>query len=356
MVWAVILAIGGLALVGDRPAMADASAPQQFLWRGVWEWSMDHRTEAGLVEIADTCQGLGFNVLMMRPPTKLIGFMREQCHQRGIKLYLSTVFTGGEADWQQVMTPEEQERVKKPFAETYQQGGEPHTPDELYKRPLPCWNRDEVREHFRKNVTDFARLPVDGLAFDMVGYQNYYRCYCPVCEAKLAEFRKQHLGLSDQEASAICAEQAMVDFINEMAQATRAARPDIELTIHIYPYFRPHPYYGNRLDIDYVGQTVAWFFKPHWGLEKVARLADEIVRTQARYWPDHHAAPFIGFYRRPMRDVRSAKRVQAEIDLVRASGATAIQFAELGHIARKLTVSRAVAAVLGGGTRCSEDH
>jgi len=350
MLGRMVLATASLSLLGAATTMADGqgAAPGAFVWRGVWEWSMDHRTEAGLVEIADTCRSLGFNVLMMSPPKDLIGFMADQCHQRGIRLYRSTVFSGGEKSWRQVMTPEEQERAKQPFPETYQQGGEPYTPDELYKHPLPCWNRPEVRDYFRKIVTDFAQSSVDGLAFDGVGYQNYYRCYCAVCEAKLAEFRKQHPHLSEQKASAICAEQAMVDFVNEMAAAARAARPDIELTIHVYPYFRPHPYYGNRLDVDYVGQTVAWFFRPHWPLEKVGRLANEIVRTQGTYWPAHHAAPFIGFYSRPPKDVRSPRRVQAEIDLIRASGATAIQFAELGQIIRRPTVAEVVAANLGG--------
>jgi hypothetical protein len=342
------LVIGCLSLVGAASRPGGTDPAEQFVWRGVWEWSMDHRTEAGLVEIAVACQSLGFNVLMMSPPEDLIGFMREQCHQRGIKLYRSTVFSGGDESWQQVITPAEQERAKQPFRETYQHGGEPYTADELYKRLLPCWNRPEVREYFRKKVTNFAGSPVGGLAFDGVGYTNYYRCYCPTCEARLAEFREQHPQLSEQEASAICAEQAMVDFINEMAETARAVRPDIELTIHVYPYFRPHPYHGNRLDVDYVGETVAWFFRPHWPLEKVGRLADEIVRTQAAHWPEHHAAPFIGFNSRPARDVRSPRRVQAEIDLVRASGVSAIQFAELGQIARRPTVARVVATALRG--------
>jgi len=46
--------------------------------------------------------------------------------------------------------------------------------------------------------------------------------------------------------------------------------------------------------------------------------------------------------------VRSPRRVRAEIDLVRASGASAIQFAELGQIARRPTVARVVATALGG--------
>jgi hypothetical protein len=205
-----------------------------------------------------------------------------------------------------------------------------------------------VREHFRQKVTSLAQLPVDGLAFDMVGYRNYTRCYCPVCEAKLADYRPQHPQLTEPEAAALCAEQSMVDFIHEMAQAARNARPGIELTIHIYPYFRPHPYYGNRLELDCVGQTVSWFFPPHWPLDKVRRLTNEIVATQHDFHRNSYAAPFIGFYSDPPKDLRSAERVQAELKIVRASGAHALQMAELGHLVRQPAVAQVVAQALGG--------
>jgi hypothetical protein len=93
----------------------------------------------------------------------------------------------------------------------------------------------------------------------MVGYRNYSRCYCPVCAGSWADFRQRHPQLAEKEAFALWAEQVLVDFLQEMAQAARAARPGIELTIHIYPYFRPHPNYGNRLDLNTVGQTVSNF-------------------------------------------------------------------------------------------------
>jgi hypothetical protein len=326
-------------------ALAADEAPA---WRGVWEWSMDKRSDAGLVEIAESCRKLGFNVLMMSPPRDKIEFMAGQCHQRGVRLYLSTVFSGGEPDWRQVMTPAEQERADQDPPPSYQHGGEPRTRDEVFRQRVPCWNRDEVRTHFRKKVVDFAHLPVDGLAFDAVGYSNYYRCYCPLCEAKLADYRREHPELSDQKASAACAEQAMVDFINEMAQAAREARPGIELTIHIWPYFRPNPYYGNRLAIDYVGQTVSWFFRPHWPLDKVRRLTKRIVARQHDFRQDSHAAPFIGFYSDPPELARSADRVRAELEIIRASGAEGMQVAELGHVVRAPSVARAVAEMLGG--------
>lgn len=324
------------------------AADEGLSWRGVWEWSMDKRSDAGLVEIADSCRKLGFNVLMMSPPKDRIEFVAQQCHRRGIKLYLSTVFSGGEPGWQQVMTPAEQERADQEPPPTYQHGGEPLTRDELFHQPVPCWNRDEVRTHFRKKVVDFVQPPADGLAFDAVGYSNYYRCYCPVCEAKLADYRREHPEVPEETASAICAEQAMVDFINDMAQAARDARPGVELAIHIWPYFRPNPYYGNRLHIDYVGQTVSWFFRPHWRLKKVRRLTERIAAMQHDFSAVSYAAPFIGFYSNPPELVRSPDRMRAELATIRSSGATALQMAELGHVVREPSVASVVAEALGG--------
>jgi len=135
-----------------------------------------------------------------------------------------------------------------------------------------------------------------------------------------------------------------VDFTNEMAEVARRTNPAIGLTAHVYPYFAPDPYYGHRLKLDTVGQTVAWFFDPHWPLDKVERLARNVVARDP-----HHAAPFVGFYARPAKDYRTPRRVRAEIELIRASGAEAIQFAELGNIISQKRVAQAVAEALEGG-------
>ncbi len=309
---------------------------------------MNKKSDSGLTAIADACQRLGFNALMMYPPRDKMQFMADECHRRGIKLYLSTVFSGGEKSWQQVLTPEEHERAIRPPPANYQQGGEPLSPEEIFEHSLPCWNRLEVRDYFRKRVVESAQLPVDGLAFDCVGYQNFLGCHCPVCEQKLGEYRRLHPKLTQEEAFTRLSEQTMVDFIGEMAKAAREAKPGIGLTIHVYPWFAPHPYYGNRLDVDYEGQTVSWFFPPHWPLEKVRQRTREIVATQHTFYRKHFAAPFIAFYSDTPQNLRSPDRVRSELGIVRASGARAIQMAELGHLVRAPEVAEVIAKELGG--------
>lgn len=337
-----------LLILSSLPLHADGLG-----WRGVWEWSLPKRTEADLVRIADGAQHLGFNALMMFTPQPLMGFMRDECHKRGIQLYYSTVFSYSKPGWEQVMLPGEVEQAGRPLPDDYMYGGQPVHPEEVFSSKLPCYNRPEVRQYFREMVTKNAQLPVDGLAFDAAGYQNYRRCYCPVCEAKVAAYLQAHPEASDVLAGARVAEDTLVSFINEMAAAARQANPRIKLTIHIYPWFAPHPYYGHETDIDVVGQTVSWFFRPHWPLEKVQRLTAQVVRDQRRCYPDHLAAPFIGFDARQYRNYRSASHVRSELQVVKASGARALHMAELGYLLNKPLVAEAVAQELGGSYRAT---
>jgi len=323
-------------------------------WRGVWEWSLPKKTDADLVRIADSAQALGFNAIMMFPPPQSMAFMRDQCHERSMKLYLSTVFVGGKREWQQVMLPEEERRAAEAPPEDYMYGGEPVRAGEVFSSKQPCYNRPEVRDYFRQMVVKNAQQPVDGLAFDAVGFQNYRRCHCPLCEAKLAAYRKSHPCVPEERAAATVSEETLVSFINEMAAAARQKRPDISLTIHIYPWFAPDPYYGHKTDVDFVGQTVSWFFRPHWPLEKVQRLTTQLMRDQHRVYPAHSAAPFLGFDARKHRDYRSAKRLHQELQIIQQSGAQALQVAELGYLLHKPLIAQAVAEELGGSYRAEK--
>lgn len=338
-----------MVLVGTLAALpACAEGPD---WKAVWEWSLPKKTEADLVKIADAAQGLGFNALLMAPPKPLVGFMRDQCHQRGMKLYYSTVFSGGDKAWRQVMLPEEQARAAQPVDKLHMSGGEPVLPGEVFRSPLPCYNRPEVHEFFRQKVQANAAMPVDGLAFDYTGYENYRRCYCPVCEATLAAYCKRHPRVAKEEAEWVVFEQIIVDFTNEMAAAARQANPALGLTVHIYPWFAPNPYWGHRTDIDYVGQTVAWFFRPHWSLRTVRERTAGLVRDQKLCYPNHWAAPFVAFDATTLRNYRAPERVAAELRIVKQSGAKALHVAELGYLMREPKVAEAVARELGGGYR-----
>lgn len=331
-----------LATAMALPASADLT------WKAVWVWSMPNKTDQDMACMAQTAQSLGFNTVLALPPRDRIPPLIEECHQRGMSLYLSTVFSGGDASWRQVMTSEQEARVKLPFGVDYQIGGQPVSSDESLQSPLPCWNRPEVREMCAKKVRDLASLGADGLAFDCVGYRNYRRCHCALCEAELAEYRAAHPELDADTAEACWAEDVLVDFNNAMAAVAREAKPGIRLTTHVYPVFLPNPYYGYRLNLHYTGETVSWFFRPHWSLDTVRERTRHIVGRQGTVWPGQTAAPFVAFDARKHRDYRSARRIRQELRVVKESGASALQMAELGYILQYPGVARAVARELGG--------
>lgn len=347
--WACLISIMFMSSVGAAP-----KKPISLEWRGVWEWSLPKRNEADLIQIAEAAQALGFNALMMYLPPAKLHFMQQECHMRGLKLYYSTVFSYTKPEWAQEILPQEKVWLQQPQREDYMFGGEPLRPEEIFRSPLPCYNRPEVRQYYAKLVAQYALLPVDGLAFDAVGYQNYYRCYCPICEEKVNAYRRTHPHINATRATEIVAEETLVGFIHEMAAIARQRRPDISLTIHIYPWFRPHPYYGHRTNIDYVGQTVSWFFCPHWALNKVESLTKQLINEQHRYFRQHWAAPFIGFDGRLWRNYRSSRRICQELQIIKTSGARALQMAELGYIWQKPIVAQAIAKELGGCFRAPQ--
>jgi uncharacterized lipoprotein YddW (UPF0748 family) len=338
------LLLAGLLLMATVPLAAAELPP----WRAVWVWSVPLKTESDLIRAADQAQSLGFNVLLMYPPKDKVAFMTAECHRRGMQLYLSTVFSGGDRAWQQVMTPAQEARAGKPFAADYQIGGEPVRPDEVLSSPLPCFSRPEVREWGANKVRELAALGADGLAFDMIGYCNYTRCHCAVCEQSLAAYRRTHLQLSPDRAERRWAQQVLVDFNNDLAAVARQTHPGIGLTTHVYPVFLPHPYYGYRLKVDYVGETVAWFFKPHWPLSSVQARIAEVVARQGSVYHTQRAAPFIGFDARQRRNYRSTSRLRAELQAVCRSGAEGLQVAELGYLLQRPLIAHTVAEVLGG--------
>ena len=106
-----------------------------------------------------------------------------------------------------------------------------------------------------------------------------------------------------------------------------------------------------RPDLDVVGQTVSWFFRPHWPLDTVQRLTTQLVRDQHRCYRDHLAAPFLGFDARKQRDYRSARRIHQELQIIKQSGAQALHVAELGYLLDKPLIAQAVAEELGGSYR-----
>jgi hypothetical protein len=210
----------------------------------------------------------------------------------------------------------------------YQWGGEPAMTNEVLLNKVLCPNDPEFRELFKTYIDQIISVPgIEGLAFDGVGYQNYRCCYCERCEQLLKKYRKAHPDMSLEEARTAFSRDSLVDYINYLADYARSKKPDIKTTLHIWPVFAPDPLYGNRLDVDYCGQTAAWYTL--WPQEKIAKYSRVIARDANAFHPRQQGVAMIGYYDRPgLFPVKDERRVEMELTTILENGCQRVQVCE----------------------------
>ena len=214
----------------------------------------------------------------------------------------------------------------------YQFGGEPVMTNEVLTSRIVCLADDDARELLKGLIDEIAAVPgLAGVGFDGFGYQNYHRCYCGRCEELLAEHIEAHPGMDEDEATVAFFRDMLVEYTNDLADHARSVRSDIETTIHIWPVFAPEPLYGNRLDVDYCGQTAAWYM--HWPEEKIAEYSRIIVEDAQKYHERQQGVGMIGYYDRPGQfPVKDAERVDMELRTMIENGCRRIQVCSSIHV------------------------
>jgi|GEM_PF-1265118 len=309
-------------------------------WKMVWLWTMQDKTDAQIVSAA---KSLGFNAISARSKQ-----MVDECHKQGMQAFAALWFGSASEEYAQVIKPEELAATtwdKGPAFELYQYGGEPVLGGDIY-REGSCWclDRPEALEYGKAAIDEDIANGYDGIAFDAIGYTNLYACFCPITLAKQQEFHTTHPELSEQQVIIKYSEQSLVAFYNNLSEYARKKHPGIKLTTHIYPVFAPNPLYGSQLPLDYCGQTAAWFFNPHWNMQKVHRYAYEVVQGAIQDGATSAGAPFVGIYTLPPYDMhaKTADRVRQELRVIKKSGACAIQMAELGNIINNPEIAKVV--------------
>jgi len=207
----------------------------------------------------------------------------------------------------------------------YQFGGEPVMTNEVLTGRIICFSSQEARDLFKPVIDDIASVPgLEGLAFDGFGYQNYHSCHCDRCRSLLADYAQAHPELSEDEASVAFFRDTLIDYINYLADYARSRRADIKTTIHIWPVFAPDPLYGNRLDVDFCGQTAAWYTL--WPQEKIAEYSRIITEEAQEYHRRQQGVGMIGYYDRPGKfPVKDAARVDMELGTMIENGCRRIQ-------------------------------
>lgn len=346
------LAMVLLAAAASAAAMAgsgETPAPAIVPWRGGWGGLAD------LEKVVECAKEIRFNALIVNGPKERMKEFAELTQENGIESYywFSLTARGGEIlCFRQVMSEEEQTRLdeieaeKDPRKSGYQFGREPLPGRrEVLRSALLCFHRQEVAEHSRKCIREMldACPALTGVAFDYFGYQNYHCCRCPRSQELLAEFRRAHPDLGEDEALKRFSLDSLVKFTNELADFVREVRPQAKTAIHIYPVYQPEPLYGNRLDVDYCCQTVAWFFEPYWDLKKVERYTRIVVEEQNRYHRRQQGIPFVGVYVGRKSADKPPERLAEELRTIhRVAGNTSLSVCTFNDFVKDLRLRKVV--------------
>lgn len=261
----------------------------------------------------------------------------------GIDVYCS-IWLGDQKDWQarypdqdpplQPLSEAEQQLLAQQDAaleagdSRYQYGGEPVDGlPEVFQGELLCFHHPEVQEFFRAELRDICAVPgLAGIAFDYFGYRSYRCCDCPLSQEQLATYQRKHPELSAPVALDRFSLETLVTLCNGLSAYARSLKPGLKVTGHVYPVFLPEPLYGNRLNWDYCGQTVAWFFEPFWSYDKIRNYSRVIAN-------DASGAGLIGVYVKPGKyPVKGRARLIAELRAIREGGTTVLQVCSLNDV------------------------
>ena len=244
----------------------------------------------------------------------------------------------------QVMSAEENaalkrlEADKRPGKGEYQFGGEP-LPDhrEVLLSEMLCFHRPEVVAFFKEEIKDaLAVKGLKGIAFDFFGYRNYRCCRCEYSMKLFRQYRKEHPALAAEQALNKFSLDTLVAFYNELADYARSINPGVKVATHVYPVFLPEPLYGNRLNVDYCGQTAAWYFYPFWSPDKIRRYAYVISAEAKKYHPNAEGVALIGIHTRPQRlgPVKTPERIARELQAILDGGCTRVQVCSMNDVLR----------------------
>lgn len=323
-------------------AMGDEPTPRQLAG-----WGLDLRDpESFMARAAET----GFEVLITSSTDAvLLGKAIEAGQRHGIEVFVcinpiglarrlwSQHLPDQPVPWQ-VMT-EQQEAAfsfinagRNKYLIPYQWGGEPMLTHEVLVYRIVCMANRRMRSLFEPVLKEILAIPgVAGIALDGFGYQNYHRCHCDTCSSLLAAFLQENPQLTETEAEIAFFRNMLVAYVNGLLGDARRIRPEVKTLIHIWPVFAPEPLYGNRLDVDYCGQTAAWYTR--WPEEKIEAYSRIIHAEAQRHHSRQIGVGMIGYYDKPEQfPVKDAQRVDRELHHMLSNGITHVQVCGTGDV------------------------
>lgn len=303
-------------------------------------------------EVVPQAAAVGFHeIIVWNHDPQYLNRLVAMGQQHGIGIY-SSIHLGDLADWKrrrpkvgpplQQMNDLERAALDRIRADQtkgksgYQYGGEPVQEIEVLEASLLCFHHPEVRSFFHEQIDDLLKTPgLRGIAMDYFGYQNYRCCRCPASIQAFEAWRQRCPGLPQDTALVRFSLETLVELVNELARYVRSIRADAKVACHVYPTFLPEPLYGNRLDVDFCGQTAAWYFEPFWTFEKIKSYTRVICGQEKKYLARPEGAAMIGVYTRPaLYPVKSPERLAMELQAILAGQGDRVQVCSLNDVLR----------------------
>ena len=315
--------------------------------RAAWDWHLPVATEEQQRAVVVFARDLGFDTLVVPGPTEA---MVRRGKDLGVKVvaivtpYPEPGYGEQHPEQLQRLLPVEHAirgAVAGSAPDGYQQlAGRWYSIVE--ERPLLCFEDPSSRELLKDRVSRALEI-ADGVAFDGFGFRNRYACHCPRCGKIRHDTMATDAELTEADAVARMSEDSLVAICGVLYEHAKSLKPDAIVMNHLWPPFRPNPYYGRRLRLDYCSQTISWFYRPSWSLQRVEFEASELARLEDR--DVNVFVPFIGVYDDPNL-VRPAARIARELDIARTFGGGNLVFCNLKTLHRHQELREVVRAAL----------
>lgn len=309
--------------------------------KAAWDWHLPRETDADERALVDFAADCGFDTLIVDDPTSA---MADRGRERGVSI-IEIVHARPDAEFRTEHSDCLQTLL--PVEDAILNALDEHAPEgyvRMAHRWFPlihdseflCFEREPSMAYLERRVSDALEV-ADGVALDGFGFRNHYACFCDVCDALRAE-RTEAGSSIDSDALRAVSERTLVEAHEQLYEHAKAVDPDAVVINHVWPPFRPNPYYAHRLSLDYCTQTISWFYRPAWGLERVEFEAAEHARLEG----DANAfVPFVGVYDDPSH-LRSPERLRRELEIGLEYGEGSVVLSTLEALQNHSEIKRAV--------------
>ena len=281
--------------------------------KAAWDWHIPRENTDDERRLVEFVGDLGFDTLVIGNPTQALaraGRKREVQVVGVLGPRPGPEFTAQHAECLQQVQPYEEDldQALRPGNRDNPQRQAHRWFPLIQKGDLLCYAHTRSVDYLKSKISELLQI-ADGIALDGFGFKNHYACFCDKCTA---------VHQSDPEQIAQYSQKSLVEISRLLYEHVKSTRPDALLINHVWPPFNPNPYYASELYLDYCTQTISWFYRPAWSLERVELEASQHKQLQKK--DRNRFVPFIGLYNDAYQK-RAPERVRRELEI-------ALQFGE----------------------------